>query len=170
MKKILAIIFGAIIAASIFASSAQAATLSDKQKQYITENCSSLKIQLQQLQRADARSRVHLGAQYETITTNLMLNLNLRLVKSNLADADIAAQQTTFASERTRFKNDYIGYSQALDKLISINCVEDPQAFYDQLAVTQKKRNDVDRSVERMSDILKKHRKSVESLKEKIKK
>lgn len=169
MKRSLAFLTAVLMSLSFFVPLASADTdLSEAQLTSISENCSSIKIQLQQLQRADAKSRVHLGAQYETISSNLILNLNLRLVKNNLANADIAEQQTTFASERTRFKNDYIGYSQALDKLISIDCKANPQAFYQQLKLTQKKRADVDKSIERLNMIISRHRESVKKLKEEL--
>ena len=130
----------------------------------ISGNCSSIKLQLQRVQRADAKSRVHLGAQYETISTNLMLNLNLRLVKNNVANAELADQQTRFFSERERFKNDFIGYSQELEKLIQINCKEHPQEFYDQLILTRQKRSDVQQSIYRLQELIDYHRNSVETL------
>ena len=64
--------------------------LSDEQIGLMSQNCPSIKTQLRRVQRADAKSRVHLGAQFEVISTNLMLNLNLRLVKNSLATAELA--------------------------------------------------------------------------------
>lgn len=134
----------------------------------ISQNCASIKLQLQKVQKNDAKNRVHLGAQYEMISTKLMLNLNLRLVRENLADSELSSQQTSFASERERFKNDYIGYSQELETLIGMNCRSEPEQFYRQLEITRTKRAAVEQSVWRLNEILTTHRQSVLGLKERI--
>ncbi len=156
----------AIVLVATAVNPISARALSDEQKGLISTNCSSIKLQLKRIQKDDARNRVHLGAQYESISTNLMMNLNLRLVKNNRASAEIAEQQTTFMSERDRFKNDYIGYSQELEELINIDCKSEPQKFYTQLQKTRRKREDIDASVKRLNEIIAKHRQSVEDLKE----
>ena len=74
----------------------------------ISQNCSSIKLQLERVQKEDSRNRVYLGAQFEIVSTNLMQNLNLRLVKNNMAKAELSEQQTSFASEREYFKNEFI--------------------------------------------------------------
>ena len=99
----------AILLVATAVNPVSAKTLGEEQKGLISTNCSSIQFQLKKLQKDDSKNRVHLGAQYETISTNLMMNLNLRLVKNNLASAAIAEQQTKFMSERDRFKNDFIG-------------------------------------------------------------
>lgn len=168
MKKTAFAVAIVLVATAVNPISARA--LSDEQKGLISTNCSSIKLQLKRLQKDDARKRVHLGAQYESISTNLMMNLNLRLVKNNMANAEIAEQQTTFISERERFKKDYIGYSQELEKLIDIDCKSDPQKFYTQLQKTRRKREDIDASIKRLDEILGKHRQSLLDLKEGLKK
>lgn len=140
--------------------------LSEEQIGLISQNCASVKLQLQKVQRNDAKNRVHLGAQYETISTNLMLNLNLRLVRANFANSKIAEQQTSFASGRERFKNDYIGYSQELETLIAMDCKTQPEKFYEKLLTTRAKRADVEQSMWRLNEILVAHREAVFLLKE----
>lgn len=166
MKKFALIVAIILVASAVNPVSAK--TLGEEQKGLISTNCSSLKLQLKRIQKDDARNRVHLGAQYESISTNLMMNLNLRLVKNNMASAKIAEQQTTFMSERDRFKNDYIGYSQELENLINIDCKSEPDKFYTQLKKTRTKREDVDKSVKRLNEILGRHRQSIRNLREEL--
>lgn len=85
-----------------------------------------------------------------------------------MASAEIAEQQTTFMSERDRFKNDYIGYSQELENLINIDCKTEPQKFYNQLKKTRTKREDVDKSIKRLNEILGRHRQSIRNLREEL--
>lgn len=134
----------------------------------VSQNCASIKVRLQRIQKDDARNRVHLGAQYESIASKLMLNLNLRLVKNNLASADIAGQQTAFVSEQKRFKDDYIGYSQELENLLKIGCKAEPKKFYYQLEIVRAKREDINLSMKRLREIITKHRAAVVTLKESI--
>ena len=155
MKKVSAVILSLIIAAT--PANLFAAELSDEQ----IGNIASIKLRLKQIQKNDARSRVNLGAQFEIISTNLMMNLNLRLVKNNIANANVSRQQTEFAAERESFKSDYISYSQELEKLISVNCKDEPQSFYDQLETVRSRRATVAGHVKRLSEMAAEHRKTI---------
>ena len=138
-------------------------TLSD-----ISQNCSSIKLQLDRVQKEDSRLRVHLGVQYETISTNFMQNLNLRLVRNNLANADLSIQQTSFYSERERFKADFVSYSQSMDELVKIDCRTKPDKFYEQLKVARTKRAEIYSDTERLRALTKKHYNTVNSYKDSL--
>ncbi len=138
--------------------------LSEEEVGIVSQNCSSIKVRLQRVQKDDARNRVFLGSQYETIASKLMLNLNLRLVKNGMASASLAEQQTTFMSERDRFKNDFIGYSQEFENLLNMNCKDEPEKFYRQLELVRAKRADVDASMQRLKSIISLHYESVTDL------
>lgn len=143
-------------------------SLSEDEIGAISQNCSSIKVRLQRVQRDDAKNRVYLGSQYESVATRLMLNLNLRLVKNGMANALLAEQQTTFMSERDRFKNDFIGYSQEFETLLNMNCKDEPEAFYRQLEVVRDKRADIDASMKRLKDITALHRQTIRDLKDEL--
>ena len=132
----------------------------------IQQNCSSIKIQLSQIQKNDTKNRVQLGSYFESINTDLMLNLNLRLVKNNITNPELTSLQRDFASERERFKNDYIGYSQELESLLKIDCKADPTNFAKHLNKTRTKRDAVYESIERLNELLDKHAATVKDLKE----
>ena len=168
MKKSLAVILSVLVAAmptNIFA-----AELSEEQIGMIRTNCASIKLQLKNVQKNDAKSRVHLGAQFETISSSLMMNLNLRLIKNNMPTSDISSQQAEFSTERERFKSDYITYAKELDNLISINCHEKPEEFYNRLSDVRTKRQIVADDVARLLEIAKKHRSSVLDLRKSLEK
>ncbi len=132
----------------------------------ISQNCSSIKVQLRQLQKNDTKNRVQLGSYYESITTDLMLNLNLRLVKNGIAIPELASLHTDFTNERERFKNDYIGYSQELESLLLIDCKNNPEKFSNQLDKTRAKREGVYESIYRLSEIIDKHEAAINEFKE----
>ena len=160
-----AIIF---VFSSMQVSAVEHRELSDSEIGAISQNCASIKIHLQRVQKDDAKNRVNLGSQYETIATNLMLNLNLRLVKNGIANPYLTEQQSTFASERTRFKDDFIGYSQEFETLLNMNCKDEPQKFYKQLEIVREKRADINSSMKRMKDIVSLHYQTIVELEEEL--
>lgn len=153
--------FSAFPASAFDPNAVKHKTLNDNYIGAISQNCSSIKVRLQRIQKDDARNRVHLGAQYETIANSLMLNLNLRLIKNNLASAELTKLQTSFVSEQKRFKDDYIGYSQELENVLKIDCRTEPTKFYYQLEIVRAKRDDVDASMRRLRGLITEHRELV---------
>lgn len=141
-----------------------AAELDDTAIGSISQNCASIKLRLKNIQKTDSKNRVQLGSYYEMINTNLMLNLNLRLVKNSLANAELSEQQTSFASERERFKTEYTNYQRELDELIDIDCRAEPKDFYSQLEKTRARRAKVAQIISNMTAILNEHRDSVVKL------
>ncbi len=157
----LAFILAIILIFSPSVAATEHRELSEDEIGAVSQNCSSIKVRLQRVQKDDARNRVFLGSQYEMIASKLMLNLNLRLVKNGMASATLADQQTTFTSERDRFKDDFIGYSQEFENLLNINCKNEPEKFYRQLEVVREKRADVDASMQRLKSVVSLHYESV---------
>ncbi|MFV0484934.1 MAG: hypothetical protein ACK5MU_01750 [Candidatus Saccharimonadales bacterium] len=147
---------------------AYAEGISEEKEGAISVGCSSIKVTLKALQKQDSRMRVYLGSKYEIVLSNFMTNLNLRLIKNNLASEELAGLQTTFSSERERFKSDFTGYSQSLESLIAIDCQSEPQRFYDQLVEVREKRSDVQASYNRLNDVLGWHKQEVMGLKEEL--
>ena len=91
-------------------------------------------------------------------------------MRNGIAKQDIANQQAAFQSERERFRNDFIGYSQELQSLIDMDCKNEPIKFYRQLEKTRKKRADITKSMERMDEIISKHRQSVLAIRDDLSK
>jgi hypothetical protein len=165
--------FSAIVVAIILVASAvnpvSAKTLGEEQAGLISTNCASIKLQLQTVEKYGSKSRQHLGAQYESILTNLIMNLNLRLVKNNRASAEITEQQSKLSSERENFKSRFTDYSRDLESLKNMDCKSDPQAFYDKLRTVRDKRNEISNSMQRIREIVGEHRESVSKLREELK-
>ena len=169
MKKFLLVGLTAIFVFSLnLTPTTHAAQISDDQAGLISMTCGSVQLQLKNLQKADSKMRVYLGSKYEFALTNLMTNLNLRLVKNNLASPLLAASQTTFSNEREFFKTSFTDYSKSLDALIAADCRLDPYGFYDKLEVTREKREQVRQSYLRLKDTLTDHRAIVVDLKDSL--
>ena len=142
--------------------------ISKNQKNAIVDHCDLIRNSLKSTQKADARTRVYLGGYYETILSNYIVPLNVRLVENNLSTAELVENQNKFAEVKTLFANDYVGYQQGLEELVSINCKEDPEEFYNQLNIVRQKRKAVEQDTLRIRNLISEHVKLVNQLKRKM--
>ena len=138
--------------------------LDDNRIGSISQNCSSIISQLKNVQRIDAKERVNLGVQYESLLSVLMTNLNLRLVKNNHINTELADQQSRFSATRDAFKQHYIEYSQSLETLIGINCREKPVVFYRQLEALRERRERVASDVRELNAQILAHKETIMSI------
>ena len=152
----------AIVAFSVNYGFADEDKISQATLDSVSQNCSSIKLQLERTQKEDSRMRVHLGAQYETISSNLMQNLNIRLVRNNKSNPNLAEQQIAFASERENFKDQFTDYSQELSKLVKIDCKAEPEKFYRKLVSVREKRAVVYRSTQKLRTIVSTHHSTID--------
>ena len=139
--------------------------ITQEQRDTIMDHCDTMKDNLKSLQRTDSRARVYLGRYYETILTNFITPLNLRLVENNISDARLLENQTNFVAKRANFVNDYISYQQALEELVNTNCKSEPERFYERLGIAREKRKLVNKDVTKLRNLTSEQQKMVEELK-----
>ena len=138
-----------------------ASALSEWQRGTISQYCGTIRQTLQTVQRNDSRLRTRLGSYYETIYSDFMVPLNLRLVKNNQQSTTTLAQQSNFATARTEFSSNFINYSRSLEELIAYDCQSDPDGFYAKLTDVRAKRELVHSSVTSLNQIIAEHSSSV---------
>lgn len=141
---------------------------SAEQAASIASNCATIRQNLKNLQRADSRARTYFGAIYETFASKYLKPLNLRLVHNDLSSAELSKLQTSFATARTNFSDDFIDYSKSLEDLIVADCRLEPEVFYQKLVKTRAKRASVAKDVKALNNLLLDSVKSVEKLKESL--
>ena len=167
MKKISFSIIGvSLIFCSVFPSSAHA--LSEHQKNVISQYCSSMVQGLKTLQHVDVDARVKLGSRYETAISKFMTPLNLRIIKNNLFVPDLVDLQKSFADRRVDFNNNFTIYSKLLKELISIDCQNHPEDFYNKLLETREARERVRQDVIFLNNVLSKYKETVEKVREEL--
>lgn len=106
----------------------------------VSQNCSSIKQSLTDLQRADSRTRAYLGSAYETVARDFITPLNLRLVKNNRVNTELFEVQADFSSKQTEFRSEYTVYMRELESLIATDCQNKAESFYRQLEKTREHR------------------------------
>lgn len=166
MKRLLFVVPAVLMVFSLISAPVSAAELTPEKIGLIHLNCNSAKIQLKRLQKVDSRIRVDLGGHYETLLTNFMTNLNLRLVKNSIYNNNLINSQSEFSSARDRLKDDFIVYSQTLDDTISIDCKAQPEKFYNSLEKTREARKKLNDDYYKNNEILEQHKAYVRELME----
>ena len=142
--------------------------ISKEQTDAISKRCDTIQSSLKLLQKQDARARVYLGGQYETILSKYMIPLNVRLVENSLASPKLTENQNDFAAAKKTFNDDYISYQQKLEELVTTDCKKAPEEFYDKLVKVRSKRKTVSQDVSKLREIMNRQVELVKGLKEKI--
>lgn len=138
--------------------------LSEAQRGAISQNCSTIRQSLEQLQKVDSKIRISLGTTYETIATKFITPLNLRLVRNNLPT--LSTIQSDFTLGQAAFRSSYTDYMRAMEELMAIDCRTEPDHFYDTLVKVRKQREALRESVDHMSALTKAQSKAVKELME----
>ncbi len=162
MKKIRRAFYCAVIA--IFCLNPVAMVNAEGLNTAVSDNCSSIKEKLREVQRDDAKVRVALGSYYETVLTRFITPLNVRLVENNLSNAKLVENQNDFAKTRTVFSDDFINYQKELEELVGMDCFKEPEDFYKKLEKVRQKRKTMNQDVLKMRNLLSGHIKYVNEL------
>lgn len=149
---------------------AEEPSLSDSQRGAISQNCQSIKSSLKSLQKADSRTRVLLGTNYQTILSDYLTPLNVRLVKNNQPNSTLTNLQSSFVAERDGFNQQFIKYSQSLESLINVDCQSNPDDFYRQLGDVRTQRAKLNKSVAKLDQLSSQHITTVTKLRDSLKK
>lgn len=145
-----------------------ASAISENQKNAIVDHCEAMRDSLKSVQKIDARTRVYLGGYYESILSNYIVPLNVRLVENNLSNAALVENQNKFANTKVLFADDFVSYQQDLEELVMIDCKNEPEKFYDELKKVRQKRKTVEQDVLKMRNLMTEHKDLVKRLKEKL--
>ena len=138
--------------------------LNDAERGSISTGCSSIQTGLKNLQRNDSKIRVLLGTSYQTLLTNFISTLNVRLVKNNLPDPNLTHIQSEMFTSRNDFTNLFVIYSQHLESLISLDCKNQPDNFYYELENVRFLRDKLETSVAKTNNIITSHLQAVDQL------
>lgn len=142
--------------------------LNDTERGNISMSCASIQTSLKNVQRNDSKTRVILGTNYQTLLSNYISPLNVRLIKNNLPDSTLISIQSEAITSRNSFTNLFVTYSQRLESLISIDCKNQPDTFYGELENVRFLRSQLEESVNKVNTALSNHLKTVNQLREKL--
>ncbi|MDO4759178.1 MAG: hypothetical protein Q4A30_00085 [Candidatus Saccharibacteria bacterium] len=139
--------------------------LSDIKKGAISQNCATIRQSLKNLQKTDSSTRIYLGATYQSIISNFLAPLNLRLIKDNEPHPNFASAHSNLILIKEEFNQSFIKYSQQLEELIATDCKSHPEEFYQRLQSTRKHRAELSRITERLKQLANQHLLDIQALK-----
>ena len=142
-----------------------APVLSKEQSGAISQSCDSIKQSLKKLQKADTKTRSYLGSIYEVFITDLVSPLNLRLTRNNLPNTTLTTLHSDLITKRQDFAQKFTLYEQSFEDLLSADCQNNPEEFYQKLQETRKARNTLEQATEALRMLLEKHQNAVQTLK-----
>lgn len=150
----------AMAALSLFASHLAYAEdtsliLSDEQVSAIRSNCISVQSTLTRIHTNDALSRVHLGQEYETISSKFMAPMNSRVALAKLDGVELSKITLQFNTELESFRASYQTYEQTLLKALQMKCIDQPVTFFDTVVLAQQHRAEVRESVDELARLAK---------------
>ena len=157
-----------LVFCQVFLFNTQVSAISEVTENSITTRCDSIKNNLKNVQKADAKARVFLGGYYETVLSKFITPLNMRLVENNLSTADLVENQNKFAETKNIFSKDYIKYQQSLEELFAIDCKAAPEDFYNKLTTVRERRKTVEQDTLQIRALLSSHVRLVKNLRTKL--
>lgn len=161
-KRVIIASVAIVVLVSPFAYADDAYTnLTAHQIDLIKANCISVKSTLTRLHANDALSRVHLGQEYETISTKLMAPMNGRVALNKLNGVELTKTTVKFNDSIVDFRNFYKNYEQTLSRTLEMNCISQPVEFYNTLKQAQADRATVRVSVEKLADLVTQYQKQL---------
>jgi len=154
----------AIIASPFVYADDQAANLTSAQVAIVKANCLSAQSTLTQIHANDALSRVHLGQEYETLSTKFMAPMNSRIALAKLDNVDLTKTTVDFNTKLRDFRDLYKQYEQTMLHTIQIKCTDQPEDFYASLVQAQTDRRSVRQSVTDLAKLVTQYKQQVDGL------
>lgn len=154
----------AIVASPFVYADSQQANLTSSQIAIIKANCLSAQSTLNRIHANDALSRVHLGQEYETISTKFMAPMNSRIALAKLDNVDLTKTTVDFNSKLNDFRSLYKQYEETMLHAIQVKCIDQPEDFYSSLIQAQADRRSVRESVAGLASLVTQYKQQVDGL------
>lgn len=106
----------------------------------VKDNCVSAKITLDRLKVSDTLLRVNIGDEYKIILEKLMNRLNGRAVAEGVDVSTLVRIAAEYKVVQTSFSNGYKDYASSLKSALDIDCVGQPDKFYQAVVSARQKR------------------------------
>lgn len=170
MNRILviyAIVAATVVGGLVYSATAQAEDtlpMTDEHIARIRANCVDAQKTLFQIHASDAGLRVNRGQIYESVSTKLMAPFNIRLVLNRIDAANLVTTASEYERQLQGFRTQYQQYDIAMTAAIRMDCVNQPVAFYDNVADARRKRQLTHETTVELQKIIEKYGSEVDTL------
>lgn len=167
-RFILGIIALVVISSPFVYADNPSTNLSDNQISLIKLNCLGVQSTLSRIHANDALSRVHLGQEYETLSTKFMAPMNSRVALAKLDGVNLTKTTVDFNNKFDKFRDLYKDYEQTMFRAIQTKCVDQPGAFYTTLTQAQTERVLVGQMVTELAGLVTQYQQEVEAVRTQV--
>ncbi len=162
-----AVVAGALVAPRVLAQEMMLLT-GDTPVDRLQARCDTIQTTLRRLHTNDSLLRVNTGQMYNSISVQLMAQLNSRLALNRIDSTRFVEISGRFDQERSTFSSSYSQYETALSALIRIDCKTRPTEFYAGLLTARDARLRLSTSVEALNDSLRDYQVATEDLRQEL--
>lgn len=142
--------------------------LNDEQIAIIRTNCVDTQAMLTRIFSNDILARVHLGGEYDTISSKYMAPMNSRIALNKLDGVALTKTSVEFNNHTETFRSRYQTYKDTMSQLASMKCKDQPVNFYDELTQARSQRAALHESVVTLNTLAKQYSAQVDELKVKL--
>ena len=154
----------AVISSPFVYADNQSTNLTESQISIVKASCLSVQSTLNRIHANDALSRVHLGQEYETISTKFMAPMNSRMALAKLDNVALTRTTVDFNTKLSDFRTLYQQYEETMLRTIQTKCVDQPEEFYSALLQAQSDRSAVRQSVAGLANLVTQYKQQVDAL------
>lgn len=138
--------------------------------QTVTVDCLAVKFQLNEVHRNDKLLRVTLGEAYDNMSSELMGNLNTRIVANRLDGTELIKIAADFERSHKDFRESYTEYDDMLVRLIKADCQTSPQGYYASLETTRELREKLHDDVDQLNTLIQRYHDAFEEFRKDLEK
>lgn len=156
-----------VLIASPFVSAEEASpsiNLTPDELTTISTNCVSTQTTLTRIFSNDVLSRVHLGGEFETISSKYMAPMNSRIALNKLDGVTLTKTTVDFNDKLRQFRERYQTYKETMSHVTQMNCASNPADFFDAVEKARTDRAAVHDSVVSLESLAKQYRTQVSDL------
>lgn len=160
-------IVAALLAASLAVSAhaqAQETELSPEHRSHIVANCPTIKSTLTRIHTNDGPTYVNRNQTYFSISDKLIARFNGRLALSTYDVTQFSRLARDYNAALSSFRIIFGRYDDSMKELLKIDCTKQPKEFYDAIATSRERRNELHESVARINTMIDQYGQAVTGL------
>lgn len=157
-----------VVSPVVYADDQTSSMITADQLSLIRANCVRAQSSMTRLHANDALARVHLGQEYETISTKLMTPMNSRVVLDKYDGSAMIKTAAEFNTKIDEFRSLYRQYDEAIVRAIQMKCTDQPASFLDTLTQARDYRSSVRDAVAALSSLVDQYKSQVSELKSQV--
>lgn len=156
-----------IVAVGLPVAAQDSSSITDEHVAQIKNGCPTAIATLSQLHANDGPVFVNRNQAYFSISDKLIARLNSRLALNRFDTTPLVKIASEYSTALTEFRTAFKRYDDAMKSITKMNCVKQPNEFYDEITEARELRGKVNQAVRKLHDKINDYRDAVNVFEEK---